>query len=148
MSSLVYLLPIFGVVGLIYMFILQGWVTKQDAGDDKMQGIAKNIADGAMAFLNAEYRVLAIFVLIASALLGWLGTQVTTSHPLIVMAFIIGAVFSALAGNLGMRVATKRMNGFRGRICMPHGLAVKAVSPGYRALARAGLGLFSTCLPS
>ena len=107
MSSLVYLLPLFGVVGLVYMFFLQRWVTKQDAGDDKMQGIAKNIADGAMAFLNAEYRVLAIFVLIASALLGWLGTQVDTSHPLIVVAFVIGAVFSALAGNMGMRVATK-----------------------------------------
>ena len=107
MGSLVYLLPIFGVVGLAYMFILQGWVTKQDAGDEKMQGIARNIADGAMAFLNAEYRVLAIFVLIAGSLLAWLGTQVTTSHPLIAMAFVIGAIFSALAGNLGMRVATK-----------------------------------------
>ena len=84
MSSLIYVLPFFGVAGLLYMFLLQGWVSKQDAGDEKMQGIAKNIADGAMAFLKAEYRVLAIFVLIAAALLGWLGTQVTTSHPLIV----------------------------------------------------------------
>lgn len=107
MSSLVYVLPFFGFIGLVYMFVLQNWVDKQDAGDEKMRGIAKNIADGAMAFLQAEYRVLGIFVLIASALLGWLGTQVTTSHPLIVVAFIIGAVFSALAGNLGMRVATK-----------------------------------------
>ena len=107
MSSLVYILPFFGVVGLVYMFVLQSWVTKQDAGDDKMQGIAKNIADGAMSFLKAEYRVLAIFVVIASALLFWLSTQVTTSHPLIVVAFIVGAFFSALAGNLGMRVATK-----------------------------------------
>jgi len=89
------------------MFLLQGWVSKQDAGDEKMQGIAKNIADGAMAFLKAEYRVLAIFVLIAAALLGWLGTQVTTSHPLIVFAFVIGASFSVLAGFMGMRIATK-----------------------------------------
>jgi K(+)-stimulated pyrophosphate-energized sodium pump len=107
MSSLIYVLPFFGVVGLLYMLLLQGWVTKQDAGDEKMQGIAKNIADGAMAFLKAEYRVLAIFVLIASVLLGWLGTQVTTSHPLIVFAFIIGALFSVLAGFMGMRIATK-----------------------------------------
>ena len=57
MSSLVYFLPIFGLVGLVYMFFLQKWVTKQDAGDDKMQGIAKHIADGAMAFLKAEYRI-------------------------------------------------------------------------------------------
>ncbi|HND86871.1 MAG TPA: sodium-translocating pyrophosphatase [Saprospiraceae bacterium] len=107
MSSLVYILPLFGVIGLVYMFVLQGWVSRQDAGDEKMQGIAKNIAEGAMSFLQAEYRVLAIFVVIASALLGWLSLQVTTSHPLIVVAFIVGAVFSALAGNLGMRVATK-----------------------------------------
>jgi K(+)-stimulated pyrophosphate-energized sodium pump len=107
MGSLLYLLPLFGVAGLVYMFVLQGWVSRQDAGDDKMKGIAKNIADGAMAFLNAEYRVLAVFVVIASLLLGWLGTSVQTSHPLIVVAFIIGAVFSALAGNMGMRVATK-----------------------------------------
>ncbi len=107
MSSLVYLLPLFGVVGLLYMFILQAWVTKQDAGDDKMQGIAKNIADGAMAFLKAEYRILAVYVVVAGGLLGWLSTQVTTSHPLIVVAFVIGALFSVLAGLFGMRIATK-----------------------------------------
>jgi len=107
MSSLVYLLPIFGVVGLVYMFILQKWVTKQDAGDEKMQGIAKHIADGALAFLKAEYRILGIYVVVAGLLLGWLSTQADTSHPLIVVAFVIGAFFSALAGNLGMRVATK-----------------------------------------
>lgn len=107
MSSLVYLLPIFGVVSLVYMFFLQKWVAKQDAGDAKMQVIAKHISDGAMAFLKAEYRILAIFVVVASILLGWLSTQADTSHPLIVVAFVIGAFFSALAGNLGMRVATK-----------------------------------------
>lgn len=107
MSSLVYLLPLFGVVGLLYMLVLQSWVTKQDAGDDKMRAIADHIADGAMAFLKAEYRVLAIYVVIAGALLGWLSTQVTTSHPLIVFAFVIGAAFSVLAGLFGMRIATK-----------------------------------------
>jgi K(+)-stimulated pyrophosphate-energized sodium pump len=107
MSSLVYFLPIFGVIGLVYMFFLQKWVTKQDAGDSKMQGIAQNIADGAMAFLKAEYRILAVYVVVAGGLLGWLSTQVETSHPLIVVAFVIGALFSVLAGYFGMRIATK-----------------------------------------
>ncbi len=107
MNALVYFLPLFGVLGLLYMVVLQGWVTKQDAGDEKMRGIAANIADGAMAFLKAEYRVLAIYVVVAGALLGWLSTQVTTSHPLIVVAFVIGALFSVLAGFSGMRIATK-----------------------------------------
>ncbi len=107
MESLIYLIPLFGVVGLVYMFVLQNWVNKQDAGDGTMQEIAKAIAEGALAFLKAEYRVLAIFVVIASVLLGWLSTQVDSSHPLIVFAFIVGAFFSALAGNMGMRVATK-----------------------------------------
>ncbi len=107
MDSLIYLIPLFGVVGLVYMFVLQNWVNKQDAGDGTMQEIAKAIAEGALAFLKAEYRVLGIFVVIASALLFWLSTQVDTSHPLIVLAFVIGAFFSALAGNMGMRVATK-----------------------------------------
>ena len=89
------------------MVVLQSWVTKQDAGDEKMRGIADNIAAGAMAFLKAEYRVLAVYVVIAAALLGWLSTQVTTSHPLIVVAFVIGALFSVLAGFFGMRIATK-----------------------------------------
>jgi K(+)-stimulated pyrophosphate-energized sodium pump len=76
MSTLVYILPLFGVVGLIYMAILQSWVVKQDAGNDKMRFISDSIADGAMAFLKAEYRVLSIFVVIASILLAILGTQV------------------------------------------------------------------------
>ncbi len=106
-GSLIYILPLFGIVGLIYMAILQSWVVKQDAGNERMRFIADNIADGAMAFLKAEYRVLTIFVIIASVLLGILGTQVTTSHPLIAAAFVIGALFSVMAGFFGMRIATK-----------------------------------------
>ncbi len=106
-GSLIYILPLFGIVGLLYMAILQNWVVKQDAGNEKMRFIADNIADGAMAFLKAEYRVLTIFVIITSILLGILGTQVTTSHPLIAGAFIIGALFSVMAGFFGMRIATK-----------------------------------------
>ena len=107
MEMLVYLLPIFGIIALIYMVILSAWVTKQDAGDGKMVSIASKIAEGAMAFLNAEYRVLAIFVVFAGAALGLLSALVPTTHWFIVVAFVIGAVFSAAAGNIGMRIATK-----------------------------------------
>jgi K(+)-stimulated pyrophosphate-energized sodium pump len=106
-QNLIYILPFFGIVALIYMFVLSSWVKKQDAGDDKMKEIANYISEGAMAFLNAEYRILAIFVVIAGILLGILSQVVETSHWLIVVAFVIGAIFSAVAGNIGMRIATK-----------------------------------------
>ena len=107
MENLLYLLPVFGLVGLAYMAYLWTWVSKQDAGDSKMQGIATAISEGAMSFLNAEYRILAIFVVVASVLLGVQSQMVASSHWLIVVAFIIGAAFSAIAGNIGMRIATK-----------------------------------------
>jgi K(+)-stimulated pyrophosphate-energized sodium pump len=107
MDSLIYVIPVFGIVALLYMLVLSAWVKKQDAGDSKMQGIANNIADGAMAFLSAEYRILAVFVVIAGILLGILSFIVPSSHWLIIVAFVIGAVFSAIAGNIGMRIATK-----------------------------------------
>lgn len=107
-ENLIYFIPVFGIIALVYMFFLSGWVEKQDAGDSKMQGIANNIAEGAMAFLKAEYRILAVFVLISSVALYFLSLAVGEhSSPLIVVAFIIGALFSALAGNIGMRIATK-----------------------------------------
>ncbi len=110
MENLIYILPVFGLVALAYMAILSSWVTKQDAGDAKMTGIAGNIADGAMAFLKAEYRILAIYVVLAGIGLGVL-SQVPKvaahSSVLIVVAFVIGCFFSALAGFLGMRIATK-----------------------------------------
>ena len=107
MENLVYLLPIFGVIGLIYMAYLFGWVSKQDTGTSRMSEIAGHIADGAMAFLKAEYRMLVFFVIIAGALLAFLSTQVATTHWFIVIAFVIGAFFSAMAGFIGMRIATK-----------------------------------------
>ena len=111
MEKLIYIIPVFGVIALIYMFILSKWVTKQNAGSEKMRGIANAIADGAMAFLKAEYRVLAIFVVLAGILLGIISTvpgiKAEHSHWFIVVAFVIGAFFSALAGFIGMRVATK-----------------------------------------
>jgi len=107
MSSLIFWLPSFGLLALGYMYYLYVWVDKQDAGNERMKEIADHIAEGAMAFLKAEYRVLAIYVLIAGSALGWLSTQVESSHLLIVVAFAIGAVFSAGAGFAGMKIATK-----------------------------------------
>ncbi|WP_373553313.1 sodium-translocating pyrophosphatase [Haliscomenobacter sp.] len=107
MESLVYLLPGFGILALLYMAYLSSWVTKQDAGGDKMQEISAAIADGAMAFLKAEYSRLAIFAVIASILLVIQSQMVENSHWLIFVAFIFGASFSALAGFFGMRIATK-----------------------------------------
>jgi Na+/H+-translocating membrane pyrophosphatase len=103
MESLVYLLPGFGVLALLYMAFLSSWVTKQDAGGEKMQEIASAIADGAMAFLKAEYSRLAIFAVIASALLILQSQMVENSSWLIFVAFIFGASFSALAGFFGGR---------------------------------------------
>lgn len=107
MENFIYLIPAFGIIGLIVMAIKSAWVSKQSAGNDRMKEIAGYVAEGAMAFLKAEYRILAIYVLIAGAALGWLSQVVETSHILIVAAFVIGCVFSALAGFFGMRIATK-----------------------------------------
>jgi K(+)-stimulated pyrophosphate-energized sodium pump len=113
MSELIYLVPALGVVGLIVMAIKSAWVSKQDAGDAKMQELAGYIADGAMAFLKAEWKVLGIFVAFAAALLAYSGTiheingKPIHSSWIISIAFIIGAVFSATAGYIGMKVATK-----------------------------------------
>jgi K(+)-stimulated pyrophosphate-energized sodium pump len=107
MDNLIYAVPAIAVLGLLVMVIKSTWVSKQDAGNERMKEIAGYVAEGAMAFLKAEYRILAIYVLIAGAGLGWLSTRVVTSHWLIVVAFVIGCVFSALAGFFGMRIATK-----------------------------------------
>lgn len=107
MNSILYLIPALGVVGLIAMAIKSSWVIKQDAGEANMQELAGFIADGAMAFLRAEWKILTYFAIIAAILLGWSGTLVEESHPLIALSFILGAFLSAFAGYLGMRIATK-----------------------------------------
>ena len=108
MESIMIYLPIaLAVLGLIYMWIKQSWVLKQDAGDGKMKEISDYIYEGALAFLNAEYRLLAVFVVIVSVLLAIVSFVVPTTHWLIVIAFIFGAIFSAFAGNIGMKIATK-----------------------------------------
>ena len=95
------------IIGLIYMVIKKSWVMKQDAGDGKMKEISDHIYEGALAFLKAEYRLLAIFVVIVSVLLAIVSFVVPSTHILIVVAFIFGAFFSAYAGNMGMKIATK-----------------------------------------
>lgn len=104
---MIYIPLIMAMIGLIYMVVIRSWVLKQDAGDGKMKEISDYIYEGALAFLNAEYKLLAIFVLIASIALAGISFIVPTTHILIVVAFIFGAIFSALAGNMGMRIATK-----------------------------------------
>ena len=89
------------------MLVKKAWVMKQDAGDGKMKEISDYIYEGALAFLKAEYRLLTFFVVGASIVLAGISFLVPTTHILIVVAFIIGAVFSALAGNMGMKIATK-----------------------------------------
>jgi len=104
---MIYMPIALALLGLIYMIVKQKWVMKQDAGDGKMKEISDHIYEGALAFLNAEYRLLAIFVVIVSALLAIVSFVVPTTHWLIVVAFIFGAIFSAYAGNIGMKIATK-----------------------------------------
>ncbi|MAR67490.1 MAG: sodium-translocating pyrophosphatase [Crocinitomicaceae bacterium] len=108
MENLIYILPGFGILGLLYMLYLSVWVKKQNAGSDKMKKLSGYIATGALAFLKAEYRMLAVFVVIAGGALGVLsGLDYIPAGMYIVVAFVIGAVFSAVAGNIGMRIATK-----------------------------------------
>ena len=108
MESLMIYMPIaLALLGLIYMIVKQNWVMKQDAGDGKMKEISDHIYEGALAFLNAEYRLLSIFVVIVSLLLTVVAYFVPTTSYLIVIAFICGAIFSAFAGNIGMKIATK-----------------------------------------
>lgn len=106
MNSLIYLIPLAGVVALLFTFVKSAWVNKQDPGSDKMKNIAKFIQEGAMAFLKAEYKVLSIFVIIVAILLAWQGNTSANSSPLIALSFIVGALCSALAGFIGMKVAT------------------------------------------
>jgi K(+)-stimulated pyrophosphate-energized sodium pump len=107
MENIMYAVPAFGVLALLYTYLKSNWVSSQAAGNDRMVEISTYIANGAMAFLKAEYKVLSYFVIIACILLGILGSTNHKSSPVIVIAFIIGAVFSALAGFIGMRIATK-----------------------------------------
>ncbi len=105
--TLFYLVPIFGIIALIYTFVQSSWVTKQNAGNDRMKEISGYIADGAMAFLKAEYKIMAYFVAIVAILLALMGSSNANSHWSLGISFIFGAILSALAGFIGMRIATK-----------------------------------------
>ncbi|MBK7228698.1 MAG: sodium-translocating pyrophosphatase [Ignavibacteriales bacterium] len=107
MDLIFHIIPLFGVIALIYTFWRSSWITKQDAGNEKMKVIAGHIAEGAMAFLKAEYKVLVFFVIIVAALLAYSGANSSDSSPLVGLSFVVGAFCSALAGFIGMKVATK-----------------------------------------
>ncbi len=104
---MIYVPAIMAVLGLLFMAVKRSWVLKQDAGDGKMKEISDHIYEGALAFLKAEYRLLTFFVIAASIALAAIAYFVPTTDMLIVVAFIFGAFFSALAGNMGMKIATK-----------------------------------------
>ncbi|HEX4876431.1 MAG TPA: sodium-translocating pyrophosphatase [Chitinophagaceae bacterium] len=107
MDKLIYLVPVMGLIGLIYTFIKFNWVSKQDAGNERMKEISDHIAEGAMAFLKAEWKILGYFVVIVAILLAVMATTNPHSHWLIAAAFVVGAIFSATAGYIGMKVATR-----------------------------------------
>jgi K(+)-stimulated pyrophosphate-energized sodium pump len=144
MENMLLLVPVFGIVGLIYMFVLRNWVVKQDSGSEKMTKLAAYIKEGALAFLNAEYRILAIFVVVAGALLGIVSSIVETTHWFIVVAFVIGAVFSAVAGNIGMRIATDSnvRTTEAARTSLPQALKVSFRGGTVMGLGVAGLAVF------
>ena len=106
-SNIIYIPLLLSVVGLIYMLIRASWVRRQSPGSERMIEISTAIKEGALAFLNAEYRLLFVFVIIASVALYGISLAVDTTSWMIVPAFILGAVFSAFAGNIGMRIATE-----------------------------------------
>ena len=107
MESIIQFLPAFGILALIFVFLKNNWVSKQEVGNEKMERIAKNIADGAMSFLKAEYKILSIFVVAVAILLFFKGQAENGSNGMVSVSFIVGAVCSALAGFIGMKVATK-----------------------------------------
>lgn len=145
----IYLPAVLAVLGLLFMLSKSAWVNKQDAGESRMQSISKSIQEGALAFLNAEYRVLLIFVVIASVALFIVSTLVETTHWIIVVAFVFGALFSAMAGNIGMRIATKAnvRTTQAARTSLPQALKVSfsggtVMGLGVAGLAVLGLSIF------
>lgn len=144
MQNIIYFIPVAGLIGLLYTFFKSSWVSKQDVGTEKMDRISKHIAAGAMAFLKAEYRILAIFVLAVAILLGISGSGTEESHPLIALSFVMGALFSGLAGFIGMRVATKAnvRTTQAARTSLGKGLEVAFAGGSVMGLGVVGLGIF------
>ena len=150
MNELVYAVPALGIVALLYMWIKASWVTKQEAGEQNMQELAGHIANGAMAFLKAEWKVLSYFAVIAALLLAYSGTLHGTpenpvhSSPVIAIAFLIGAVFSATAGWIGMKIATKAnvRTAHAAKTSLSKALAVSFGGGTVMGLGVAGLAVF------
>ncbi len=143
MEALIPYLWAFGIVGLIYVFVKNAWVSKQEVGDEKMARIAKNIADGAMSFLKAEYKILSVFVAAVAVLLFFKGQNEAGSNGLVAVSFIVGAICSALAGFSGMRVATKAnvRTTNAARTSLPKALEVAFAGGSVMGLGVVGLGV-------
>ncbi len=147
---LIYSIPAFGLVGLLVMALKSAWVNKQDAGDANMQELAGYIAKGAIAFLKAEWKILSYFAVIAAILLAWSGTATGSpehpvhSSPVIAIAFLIGAIFSAVAGYIGMKAATKAnvRTTQAARTSLAQALKVSFTGGSVMGLGVAGLAVF------
>lgn len=144
MKNISYSIPLFAMVGLIVMCVKAIWVCKQDAGSEKMKSIARHIHRGALAFLGAEYRILSLFVILAGLALGAISFAVDTTHWFVVVAFVIGAFFSVLAGNIGMRIATRAnvRTAAAARSGLPKALKVSFNGGAVMGLGVAGLAVF------
>ncbi|MHA7842677.1 MAG: sodium-translocating pyrophosphatase [Winogradskyella sp.] len=147
-SNMIFVPMVLAIVGLLFMFIKMSWVKKQNAGNEKMQNISKSIKEGALAFLGAEYRLLLVFVIIASAALFGISQVVDTTSVMIIPAFILGAVFSALAGNVGMRIATEAnaRTAEAAKTSLPHALKVSFGGGTVMGLGVAGLAVLGLSL--
>jgi len=142
-ENLIYTIPLMGIVGLLVMIGKAAWVSKQDAGDEKMSSLAKHIADGALSFLKAEWKIMSYFVIIAGLLLAYSGTLIEHSSWIIAMAFVIGAFLSAFAGFIGMRIATKAnvRTTQAARTSLPQALKVSFTGGSVMGLGVAGLAV-------
>ena len=147
-NTVLYFPLLLAVIGLIVMYVQSIWVRKQSVGDDKMKSISESIKQGALAFLSAEYRLLFVFVIVASVALFGISTVVETTSWLIVPAFIIGAVFSALAGNIGMRIATEAnaRTAEAAKTSLPQALKISFGGGTVMGLGVAGLAVFGLTL--
>jgi K(+)-stimulated pyrophosphate-energized sodium pump len=143
MDKLIYLVPVMGAIGLLYTFVKFNWVIKQDAGSARMKEISDYIAQGAMAFLKAEWKILGYFVVLVALLLAFMSTTNHNSHWSIALAFVIGAVFSATAGYIGMRIATKAnvRTAQAARTSLSKALAVSFTGGSVMGLGVAGLAV-------
>src|SRR5690554_6523123 len=144
MEQFIIYLPIaMALIGLVFMSIKKSWILKQDAGDGRMKEISDYIYEGALAFLKAEYRLLTLFVIGASIALAGISFIVPTTHWMIVIAFIFGAIFSAYAGNIGMKIATKTnvRTSQAARTSLPQALKVSFGGGTVMGLSVAGLAV-------